>query len=225
MAKALIDNFTQEQLEEIVQSSCSMREVSRKIGYMSNGANHQTIYSRLEKYGISTEHFTGRAKNQIKRSEENVFIENSTATQATLRRWYVNGNYTEYKCSICGQEPFWNNMPLTLTLDHINGNNHDNRLNNLRWICPNCDRQLPTFAGRNADHNLYYNAKHIEVEKEVVSKPRSLIKPNKTDLLEILHQYKGNFTKIGAYYGVTDNAVRKWCKSYNLPYHSKDYKD
>ena len=103
----------------------------------------------MSEYNISTDHFTGKPKNQIARNEDNVFIKNSTATQATLRRWYSKGNYTEYKCSICGQEPIWNGKSLTLTLDHINGDNHDDRLENLRWVCPNCDRQLSTFAGKN----------------------------------------------------------------------------
>ena len=62
---------------------------------------------------------------------------------------YIKGNYTPYKCSICGLEPFWNGKELTLTLDHINGINNDDRLENLRWVCPNCDRQLSTFSGKN----------------------------------------------------------------------------
>ena len=61
----------------------------------------------------------------------------------------LTGGNALYKCSICGQEPFWNGKPLTLTLDHINGKNHDNELSNLRWVCPNCDRQLDTFGYKN----------------------------------------------------------------------------
>lgn len=62
---------------------------------------------------------------------------------------YKEGNYTEYKCAICGQEPIWNGRELVLTLDHINGINNDDRLDNLRWLCPNCDRQTQTFGGKN----------------------------------------------------------------------------
>ena len=49
-------------------------------------------------------------------------------------------------------------------------------------------------------------------------------KPTKEELFNILQQVQGNFTKVGRQYNVTDNAVRKWCKSYNLPSHSRDYK-
>ncbi|MBP3801351.1 MAG: HNH endonuclease [Clostridia bacterium] len=78
-----------------------------------------------------------------------MFIENFTADQKTLRDWYLKGKYTEYKCDICGLEPFWNGKELTLILDHINGHNHDDRLENLRWVCPNCNQQLPTTNGKN----------------------------------------------------------------------------
>ena len=144
-----LDNFTDEEFTQLVKESSSMRELSRKLGYIGSGYNGDIIKKRCSQLGISLEHFTGMAKGMTKRSEENVFIENSTASQSVLRRWYVKGQYSEYKCSICGLEPFWNGKELVLTLDHINGNHNDSRPSNLRWVCPNCDRQLPTFGGRN----------------------------------------------------------------------------
>lgn len=53
------------------------------------------------------------------------------------------------KCSICGMEPIWNNKELHFILDHIDGDAQNNRRNNLRLICPNCDSQLDTFKSRN----------------------------------------------------------------------------
>ena len=128
----------------------ALQEVLKKIGYSSvSGSNRKTVQSRLDKLNIDTSHFTKGVGTGVKRNEENVFIKNSTASQATLRRWYLKGNYSEYKCSICGQLPFWNGKDLSLTLDHINGNNTDDELSNLRWVCPNCDRQLDTFGSKN----------------------------------------------------------------------------
>lgn len=146
---AIIDNFTIEELQEIVSQQTSMRGLARALGYSAVGGNFTTIKDRLKRYNISTEHFTGVNNHQVRRSEENVFVENSTATQKVLRYWYIKGKYTPYQCAICGQEPFWNGKELTLTLDHINGINHDDRLENLRWVCPNCDRQLDTFGAKN----------------------------------------------------------------------------
>lgn len=151
MGKALVDNYSKEQLEEIVKQSYSQRDLMDKLKYKShNGRAYETVRKRLEQYNISTDHFG--SKDRVKRNAENIFIQNSTATQAVLRRWYVKGEYTPYKCSICGLEPFWNGKELTLTLDHINGINTDDRLENLRWVCPNCDRQLPTYGRRNSNN-------------------------------------------------------------------------
>lgn len=146
---ALIDNYTKEQLEEIVNTSFSMKQVIDRIGYSTHsGSNKVTVKKRLEHYGIDISHFTFH--KGIKRCPENIFVENSTASQSVLRKWYKKGNYTPYQCSICGLEPFWNGAELTLILDHINGKNHDDRLENLRWVCPNCNQQLDTtgFKGK-----------------------------------------------------------------------------
>lgn len=143
-----IDNLTEEELTEIVKSSYSLAEVMKKIGYKANsGDANILINKRLEKYNISKEHF--KSVISIFREDEDIFIENSPVSQSVLRRRYKKNNYSEYECAICGQGHMWNGLELTFTLDHINGNNKDNRLENLRWVCPNCDRQLDTFAGKN----------------------------------------------------------------------------
>lgn len=147
---AMVDNFSVEELQEIVSNSKNLQEVLKKLGYSSvSGANRKTVQSRLDKYHISTEHFNKGISRGIARTPENTFIKDSDATQATLRRLYLKGNYTPYVCSICGQKPFWNGKELSLTLDHIDGNNTNDVLENLRWVCPNCDRQLDTFGSKN----------------------------------------------------------------------------
>ena len=151
--KSKVDNFSKDQLELIVASCDSWRELYRKLGYQSsNYSIKRTILSRLEYYNISTQHFTSSQARQD-RNAENTLIENTTAADGTVRRYYLLGNYSPYKCSICDLEPFWNGKELVLTLDHINGNHKDSRPENLRWVCPNCDRQLDTYAGRN--HHRY----------------------------------------------------------------------
>ena len=144
-----IKDFTKQEIEEKVKDCTSLSQLARELNYHSRGAVLNTIKNYLNDNNIDYSHFTGRAKNQIARTEENVFVENSTANQTTLRRWYVKGEYTPYICSICGQEPIWQGKELTLILDHINGNNHDDRLENLRWVCPNCNVQLDTFCTKN----------------------------------------------------------------------------
>lgn len=152
---ALIDTFSDVDFKEIVLSSSSMREVALKLGYTSySGSNGQRIRKRIDELSISTDHFSLGNRRPIKRNKDNIFIENSTADQTTLRKYYKEGEYTEYVCAICGQKPEWNNKPMTLILDHINGKNKDDRLENLRWVCPNCNSQLPTTGSRNWKYQM-----------------------------------------------------------------------
>ena len=89
-------------LKKYVKESNSIRELQIKLGYSPNSGVTKTIKDYCQKNDISLDHFTSLAQNKIKRTEENVFCENSTAAQKILRDWYKKGNYTEYKCAICG---------------------------------------------------------------------------------------------------------------------------
>ena len=152
---ALMDNYSNEEFTQIVLQSFSYKECLMNLGYNSNsGSSTNRLKEKIALLGIDTSHFTSNIP--VARTEDNVFVENSTASEKVLRNWYIKGNYTEYKCSICGQEPFWNGKELIMILDHINGYNHDNRLENLRWVCPNCNYQLDTTNGRNINHGEHF---------------------------------------------------------------------
>ncbi len=53
-----------------------------------------------------------------------------------------------YECGLCGCDGIWQGMPLTLEVDHVDGDYRNNLIDNLRFLCPNCHRQTPNFAGR-----------------------------------------------------------------------------
>lgn len=143
MPKAKINEYSKEELEQIIKTCTSMREFMTKLDYPSiSGSSMKAVKNRLDFLNISYDHFVH--KTPCVRNKDNVFCNPSTADQKTLRKFYLNGNYSPYKCSICGQPPEWNGQPLTLILDHISGEHSDSRLENLRWVCPNCNQQLPT---------------------------------------------------------------------------------
>lgn len=231
---SLIDEYTKDELQQIILNSHSMKEVVGKLGYSTiSGNNSLTVKNRLIQYNISTEHFA--YKTPTERSESNIFCENSTACQSTLRRWYKNGKYSEYKCSICGQEPIWQGKELTLILDHINGKNHDNRLENLRWVCPNCNQQLDTtgFKKMRTEDKLKKKYYCIDCGKEIYKGSKRCVecsyidrrkvdRPTKEELLSLI-KIK-SLSEIGELYGVVENTVRKWCKKYGLPYRKDDIK-
>lgn len=83
------------------------------------------------------------------------FVADSKHLGTSLRQWVIRYNLLPYQCSTVGcllanpKNLNWNGKPLTLDLDHIDGNNTNNQLSNLRWLCPNCHSQTETYKGKN----------------------------------------------------------------------------
>ena len=94
----------------------------------------------------------GKATGQVcerRRPDEEVFVENSDYARHNLKARILKQNLIEHRCACCGIGPEWNGKPMPLILDHINGVHNDNRLENLRFVCSNCDSQLDTYKARN----------------------------------------------------------------------------
>lgn len=235
MINCRMDRYTKEELENFIKLSTSLIEFALKMGYTScSGDTAKAIKKRILQHSLSIEHWARQPT--VKRNEENIFIEHSTANQATLRRHYLKGNYTSYECSICHQEPIWQEKELSLTLDHINGENKDDRLENLRWVCPNCDRQLNTFGSKNKKiFNKTEVQKNycIDCGQEIWRTATRCVKCNSLFSIKVhitREELKDKirilpFTEIGKEYNVSDNAIRKWCDTYKLPRRKSDIKE
>ena len=143
-------------LEEVVGCCHSYAEVLRKVGLADRGGNYFTLKNKIDLLGIDISHFIGNGKgttrgaipsNKIPLKE--IFCENSLVRNSVLRNRVINNNLLEYKCTECGLYEEWQGKKLTLELDHINGDRHDNRIKNLRFLCPNCHSQTPTYKAKN----------------------------------------------------------------------------
>ena len=253
---SFLDKYTESEIADFIAASSNFAEVLNKMGRSSNSGSNRILISHYAKeHNLDISHFQYSAKH---RSPKDIFIEKSTATQNILRKYYKRGNYSEYKCAICGLEPFWNGMELTLTLDHINGIGDDHRLENLRWICPNCDRQLPTYGAKRKKIHAYCKQCGIEISYKnktelcqkcfyknqnrvihtcqtcgkIISSDATFCetcfhtnsrKANRPKPLDLAKQIIDlGFESVGKSFGVSGNAVKKWCKHYNIPHTKKE---
>lgn len=105
----------------------------------------------MEDLHLTNNDFKGKSilNTSVEKVDPNkLFSENSKHSRNVLRRYIINNNLLPYKCAICGITK-WNDKTISLELDHINGKNNDNRLENLRFLCPNCHSQTSTYGCRN----------------------------------------------------------------------------
>lgn len=162
--KSKIWLIDKEELISAIDSSKSLAEVLIHFGFVGAGGNYRTLQRRCLEDSIDLSKFreSGRLKKilslndfneKIKFPIEVCLVENSNYSRSRLKRRLIKEGLLEDKCSVCGQLPMWNEKPLTLQIDHINGISNDNRIENLRIICPHCHSQTENFAGRNKGRN------------------------------------------------------------------------
>lgn len=145
--------WTDAQLVDAVATSRSFRAVAASLGISPVGDNHTTIRRHIKRLGLDTSHFMtmseylkGSGKIQQIPLEElraRFTVDSDIRASRHLHRFQDPTH-----CAVCGQENRWFGKPLKLQVDHINGDRRDNRLENLRFICPNCHTQTHTFAGK-----------------------------------------------------------------------------
>lgn len=142
-------------VEAALVVSSTQKGLLENLGLRAAGGNYKNLKKWLEVHNleIPPEDFAAktanaRAKQTIADSE--VFVENSTYSNRTLLKKRLRKIWSDWVCKECGLGEEWNDKPITLQLDHINGVFNDHRLENLRLICPNCHTQTETFAGRSS---------------------------------------------------------------------------
>jgi Zn finger protein HypA/HybF involved in hydrogenase expression len=229
------DNFSDNEIIGILDQCRSFREVLGKIGYSSNGSGgYSLLKQQLGKRNIQIPkyHYYGDTKKRSSIPLIEILIENSTYTNRSgLKRRLVNEGLLEYKCK-CGNIGLWEGKRLSLQLEHKNGKNNDNRIENLEFLCPNCHSQSETFSGKN--NRCSKRVKKIRKSRSsdnfcICGNP---IKNRSTHCKDCHHENLrkiksrpsygelinditfSNYTSTGKKYGVSDNTIRKWIKIY-----------
>ena len=154
-----IYKLSDEQFVELLKKSSTISEVLFKLGYTVKGNSwgYSQVKRRMDDLNLDYSIFKGKSAviktgrlNNVRK--EDILKENCKHQRTVLRRYVIKNNLIPYKCAICGCTK-WQGKTLSLELDHINGINNDNRLENLRFLCPNCHSQTSTYGSRNQQLN------------------------------------------------------------------------
>ena len=223
--------YSKEVFEGIIKKSINLVDVCRNLSISLNYGNRQTIRKYIELYDLNIEHFYIPVSSSRKKlTLDEILVEKSEYRDTTnLKDKLYKAGLKQRFCELCDQNEYWNGKRMSLILDHINGVNNDNRITNLRIVCPNCNATLDTHCkGSNKLSNKYIQVEKIDklcdcgvkiddqsnkcMKCSSISQ-RKVERPSLESLLEDIN--KLGYSATGRKYGVSDNAIRKWIKNYN----------
>lgn len=249
------ERYSKENFEKAIKSTTSIKDALKNLGLRAAGGNYKVFHKYVEVHNIDTSHFETKediykkslGANAIKRKKSisEILIENSDFDRTHLKKRLYDEGLKERFCEMkdCGQGEVWMGKKMSLILDHINGVYNDNRIENLRIVCANCNATLPTHCGK---HNKKEKVQKTcidcggDISKSAVrcnvcsNKNKGYIGPKKntnpnwrtepklnkrivqrpphSQLQQEISEF--GYSATGRKYGVSDNAVRKWLKSY-----------
>ena len=225
--KSILYDFTPTELQTLLDTSDGYSDLLRKVELNPKGGNPKTLKKIIKEYELDETQLNINRSNLYSRCQKKTnekskipledILNNKTEKpygSSKLLKRLIKEEYKEYKCEICGLTE-WQGKHITLQLDHIDGNHNNNSLDNLCILCPNCHSQTDTFAGKKCKSAMCIKKNNIKKIKKKIGKQISLPPIDRDKLKQLIRQT--SFVEIGRRYGVTDNAVRKWCDKYKLP--------
>lgn len=176
MKKGKIFECDKTYLQQLVKESNTYSDVLKKLGLRPVGSNRYNLKEKIKTENIDDSHMASNCgfgwssgKSLIKKDDVlRYFVEKSSIDRASIKKYILRYDLLSYVCQKCHQNPTWNNEILVLDLDHINGKRNDNRLENLRFLCPNCHSQEKT-----SNRRLYQKIITSEMVKSVIGKCKS----------------------------------------------------
>jgi hypothetical protein len=226
--RSIIWKMPLDEFESLVKNSTSYREILKSLSMETRGSSWYTLKKRIKEDNIDDDHIKNKPRGfnawaTVRIPADKIFVENSPHGRHIAKKRIIQNELLDHTiCSECGLKNIWNGKPLVMVLDHINGINNDHRLENLRFLCSNCNSQMPTFAGRK-NKIIRYCSECGKEKKKKQSKlcrlcqdksKRKVEWPEKHILKKDINDM--SWCAIGRKYGVTDNAIRKWAKKYKL---------
>lgn len=147
-------------VKNAIRKSICFADVCRELGLIAGSGNNETIKRIIKNENIDISHFESdvaikRRFTYGKTMGMSMFTIDSKVSQSVIRRYILNNALIPYNCDTCKITEY-NAKSITLTLDHKNGINNDHRLENLRFMCPNCDSQGDTYCGKNTKRREEY---------------------------------------------------------------------
>jgi hypothetical protein len=231
--------FTEPQVREAVAESSNWTEVMRRLNRCPTGNSRRTVMKYVRLWGISTTHFDPTASKRRARERRRIplgqiLVKGSTYSRRALKQRVYDAGIKERACELCGQGELWRGRRMSLILDHINGVRNDNRLENLRIVCPNCAATLETHCGRklprvracmrcgggfiprHSEHRYCSMACGGGGSRPQTGVPaperRRVERPPYEQLMREIEET--SYLAVGRKYGVSDNAIRKWVRFY-----------
>lgn len=151
--KSKVYSISDEEFINLVKTKTTYSDILRELGLSTNGGSSTDVLKRrIKELNCSIEHFKVKSKTSpnVKYALDEILVQNSTyANISRLKARLINEGRMKYECAFCGNKGKWLNNTLSLQLDHINGIHNDHRLENLRFLCPNCHSITDTYAGKN----------------------------------------------------------------------------
>lgn len=158
-----------EDLLAAVAGATSLAGVLRALGCRPTGSSYQRIRELLQREGVDALSLPGQAwsrgrQDLARKPLDQMLVRGRRGDAGHLKKRLLREGVFEARCSVC-LITRWRGRPAPLELDHVNGDRSDNRLENLRLLCPNCHAQTPTYRGKNigrADLDETYSADLVE---------------------------------------------------------------